>query len=317
MYRKSLFSFVSITVLLCVLTAAGFAQTSGTWPRSVSDDMGTAVKIAAKPQKIVSITLPTDEILLSLVAPTRLAAVTGFAEDPAVSNVASQSLSVPVKLAQLNVEVVVSLKPDLVFVASWTDAANVKQLRDAGLVVYQFKSPSTVKEIEAAIARIGSAVGEEDNAKRLVSWMDARLAAVAAKVGSMPADKRLSVMDYTTWGTSMGAGSSWDEIIRLAGLKNAVAGLKADQYGSVPLSKERLLTLDPDILMLPSWVYGDPTGADTFYAGIISDPALRGLKAVKQGKVHRMPENMKTATSQYIVFAVEDLARYAYPDLFK
>jgi iron complex transport system substrate-binding protein len=147
--------------------------------------------------------------------------------------------------------------------------------------------------------------------------METRLAAVAAKVSTISAQKRLSVMDYTTWGTSMGVGSSWDEIIRLAGLRNAVGDLTADQYGSVTLSKEKLLTIDPDILMLPGWVYGDPKGADTFYAAITGDPALKGLKAVKQGLVHRMPENLKTATSQYIVDAVENLAHYAYPDLFK
>ncbi len=317
MHRKTLRVLSFCVLILAALPVLGFAQSAGIWPRTVTDDMGAALKLAAKPQRIVSITLPTDEILLSLVARSRLAAVTGFAEDPAVSNVASQVLDVPVKLAQLNVEVVVSLKPDLVFVADWTEATSVKQLRDAGLVVYQFKSPSTVKDIEGAIARIGTAVGEEDGAKKLTQWMDSRLAAVAAKVGALTPDKKLSVMDYNTWGTSSGAGSSWDEIIRLAGLKNAVAGLKADQYGSVPLSKEKLLTLDPDILMLPSWVYGDPAGSDAFFAGIINDPALKSLRAVKQGRVHRMPENIKTATSQYIVFAVEDLARYAYPDLLK
>jgi iron complex transport system substrate-binding protein len=234
-----------------------------------------------------------------------------------VSNVASQVLDVPVKLVQLNVEVVVSLKPDLVFVADWTDAASVKALRGAGLAVYQFRSPVTVKEIQDGIARMGAAVGEEEAAKKLTQWMNTRLSAVAAKLTGLPADRKLSVMDYNTWGSSMGAGSSWDEIVRLAGLKNAVADLKADQYGSVPLSREKLLTLDPDILMVPSWVYGDPKGSDAFFSSIVGDPAFKTLKAVKQGRVHRMPENVKTATSQYIVFAVEDLARYAYPELFK
>jgi iron complex transport system substrate-binding protein len=124
-------------------------------------------------------------------------------------------------------------------------------------------------------------------------------------------------MDWGTWGTASGAGSSWDEIVRLAGLKNAVADLKADQYGSVPMSKELILQIDPDILMLPAWVYGDAKGSDTFFTNTVNDPAFKGLKALKSARVHRMAENLKTATSQYIVFAVEDLARYAYPELFK
>jgi iron complex transport system substrate-binding protein len=318
MHRRSL-SIVLSLVIVCVMLAPGalFAQSAGGWPRAIVDDMGAGLKIAAKPQRIVSVTLPTDEILLSLVGTGRLAAVTGFAEDLNVSNVASQAFAVPVKLTQLNVEVVISLKPDLVFVADWTQAASVKQLRDAGLAVYQFRSPITVKEIQDRIVRIGGAVGEESAAKSLVQWMDGRLAAVARKLAGLPADKRQSVMDFNTWGSSMGRGSSWDEIVRLAGLTNAVAGLKADQYGSVALSREKLLELDPDILMLPAWVYGDPKGSDAFYIGIVDDAALKTLKAVKQGRVHRMPESIKTATSQYIVLAVEDLARYAYPDLFK
>jgi iron complex transport system substrate-binding protein len=311
--RRSSF-LLSVFALAFLAASTGFAQG---WPRTITDDMGASLRLAAKPQRIVSATLPTDEILFSLVSKSRLAAITGFAEDPNVSNVVSQALEVPAKLPQLNVEVVISLKPDLVFVADWTQAASVKQLRDAGLVVYQFKSPVSVAEIEGRIARIGGAVGEEEAAKKLVQWMETRLAAVAARVSTIPPDKRLTVMDYNTWSTSMGKGSSWDEIVRLAGLRNAVADLASDQYGSVALSKEMILTLDPDILMVPAWVYGDPKGSDTFYASIIGDPALKGLKAVRQGRVHRMAENIKGSTSQYIVLAVEDLARYAYPDLFK
>jgi iron complex transport system substrate-binding protein len=315
MYRR-LTLVVSLLAFAAALAVPAFAQ-AGAWPRTVTDDTGVKIKLAAKPQKIVSVTLPTDEILLTLVGTGRLAAVTGFAEDPAVSNVASQVLNVPMKLAQLNAEVVISLKPDIVFVADWSEAAAVKQLRDAGVPVYEFKSPVSVKQIEDTITHIGTVVGEENAAKKLTQWMDTRLAAVAARIATIPADKRLSVMDYNTYGTASGAGSSWDDIVRLAGLRNAVADLTADQYGSVPLSKEKLLTIDPDILMLPAWVYGDLKGSDTFYTSIVADPALQGLKAVKQGRVHRMPESMKTATSQYIVFAVEDLAHYAYPDLFK
>jgi len=297
-----------------VLPAAASAQG---WPRTVTDDMGASLALAKKPQKIVSVTLPTDEILLALVQKSRIAAVTGFSEDASVSNVASQVFDVPVKLPQLNVETIVSLKPDLVFVADWTEPASVAQLRNAGLTVYLFKSPLTVREIEDRISRIGTAVGEEETAKRLVQWMDGRLAAVAKSLTALAPARQLTVMDYNTWGTSMGRGSSWDEIVRLAGLRNAVADLKADQYGSVPVSKEKILLLDPDILMVPAWVYGDPAGSETFYKSVLEDPALRSLKAVKTGRVHRMAENVKTATSQYIVFAVEDLARYAYPDMFK
>jgi ABC-type Fe3+-hydroxamate transport system substrate-binding protein len=49
----------------------------------------------------------------------------------------------------------------------------------------------------------------------------------------------------------------------------------------------------------------------------VEDPALRGLRAVREGRVYQMPEGLKAATSQYIVDAVEHLARLAYPELFR
>ena len=143
------------------------------------------------------------------------------------------------------------------FVADWTDPASVKQLRDAGLTVYQFRSPVTVSGIEESITRIGTAVGEEDAAQGVVREMERRLSAVAEKLSRLPPGRKLSVMDYNTWGTSMGAGSSWDEIVRRAGLRNAVDGLRADAHGAVPIAREKILQLDPDILLVPAWVYGN------------------------------------------------------------
>jgi iron complex transport system substrate-binding protein len=307
---------LSIVVMLAAPSALA-AQAAGAWPRTVRDDMGTVLNIMRKPERIVSVTLPSDEILLALVEKGRLAAVTGLSQDDVVSNIAAQVSDVPVKLSQLNVEVIVSLKPDIVFVADWSDASSVRQLRDAGLPVFQFKSPLTVKQIQAGIARIAVAVGEEGKGKALLQWMDGRLAAVASGIAGLPSGKRLTVMDYNTWSSSMGRGSSWDEIVRLAGLENAVSGLSADRYGAVPISREKLLELDPDILILPGWVYGDPAGADAFFSTIVDDPALRQMKAVREGRTHRIAERAKSSTSQYIVLAVEELALYAYPELFR
>ncbi len=123
-------------------------------------------------------------------------------------------------------------------------------------------------------------------------------------------------MDYATWGSAQGGGSSWDEIIRRAGLVNAVAGLAPDQWGQVPLSKEKILQIDPDILVLPGWVYGDPDGASAFLSQLTRDPAFRGLAAVRNGRVFMMPEKLKSTTSQYVASAVEWLAQKAYPELF-
>jgi len=318
--------FFSVFAILLVLAATAWATGSGEaaapgaaaagYPLTVTDDAGTSVTLAAKPVRIASLTMFTDEVLLDLVESSRIIAVTTFAADPAISNVTSKAAGIPAKLA-MNVEVLVAMKPDLLFVANWTEADKVKQLRDAGVPVYLTSTGVTAADIEAKIARIGQLVGEPAKARKLVESMEARLAAVAKRLANLPADRRLTVVDYTVWGSAQGKGSSWDEIVHRAGLENGAGAIAADEWGQVPLSKEKLLEIDPDVLILPGWTYDDPKGAEAFFAKTVADPVLKALKAVREGRAYRMPENIKTATSQYLVDAVEWLARIAYPELFK
>jgi iron complex transport system substrate-binding protein len=325
MHARRLLSLAAILLVLAAAAwATGSGEPSGTapaasaagYPLTVTDDGGTPVTLPAKPARIASLTMFTDEVLLELVEPARIVAVTTFAVDPAISNVTAKADGIPAKLA-MNVEVLVSLKPDLLFVANWTEADKVKQLRDAGIPVYLTGTGVTVADIQAKIARVGQLVGEAAKARKLLDAMDARLAAVQTRLAKLPADKRLSVVDYTVWGSAQGKGSSWDEIVRRAGLVNGVGDIAADEWGQVPLSKERLLEIDPDVLILPGWTYDDPKGAEAFFSKTVADPVLKALKAVREGRAYRMPENLKTATSQYLVDAVEWLARTAYPELFR
>lgn len=286
------------------------------YPMTVTDDGGTAVTLSKKPDRIVSVTLFTDEVLLDLVGPARLAAVTTFATDADISNVAARAANVPAKIA-LSVEPVLALNPDLVIVADWSDAAVVKQLRDAGVTVYLSAAGKTIPEIRSKILAVAALVGETAKGNEMVATLDARLAEVSRRVAGLAQDKRARVLDYTTWGVAMGSGSSWDEVVKAAGLVNAVATIQADQYGQVPLSKEKLVEIDPDLLILPGWVYGDPQGAANFAAQVRADPALKGMKAVRGGALHQMPERLKSTVSQYVAEAVEFLARTAYPDLFR
>ncbi len=305
--------FVMLT-LLAATHAAGAEATQ--YPLTVADDTGVRVTLPHRPTRIVSLTLATDEMLLSFVEPGRLLAVTTFAVDGAVSNVAAQAAAVPHKLG-VNVETVISLAPDLVLVANWTDPGPVRQLRDAGLSVYLMASGSSVVSIKEKIARLALMTGDPSAGQTLIAGMDAKLASVAARVAKIPQKERPRIIDYGSWGGAQGRGSSWDEIVRRAGLVNGVADFLSDEWGQVPLSRETILQIDPDIMILPAWVYGNDRGASRFHDQVVNDPALRGLTAVRTGRIYPMPERLKGTTSQYIADSVEWLARTAYPALFR
>src|SRR5579859_3611071 len=152
------------------------ATAAVTFPLSIKDGAGNTVTIPAKPIHIVSATLGTDEILFGLVDPTRLAAITANADDPQESNIVSLAPQVKTHLAKVDPEAIITLHPDLVFVASYTDAAVVKQLQDAKLAVYEVANFNSVKDIESNILQIGQTVGQSGNAQTLAAAMETELA---------------------------------------------------------------------------------------------------------------------------------------------
>lgn len=284
------------------------------YPLEVKDDKGTKITIMRKPNRIISCTLMTDEILLSMISPGRIKAVSSFAGNEKLSNVAKNAKQIDEHIA-LNVEKIISLDPDIVFTASWSSAAKIGQLRDAGIPVYQIQSPVTITEIKKAIKKVGKITDAKAEADYLVSWMDKKLESIHTKVNTVSDSNRKKVLDYNSFGTASGAGSSWNTILQHANIINPATEYETDQYGSVPMSKELLVTINPDILVLPGWLYGDKS-ADAFRKEILKDPALQAMRAVQNNKVIQLPEKYKTSTSHYLIYAVEEIAEYAYSQLF-
>src|SRR5258708_18922606 len=208
---------IVVMVTLCVRLPV-LAQGGG-FPRTLTDGAGNHVTISAKPQHIVSATLGTDEILMSLVDHSRLVAVTANALDPEESNIVSQARAIPHQIAQVDPEAIIAMQPDIVFVASYTDAGAVKQLRDAKLTVFLLGNFSSIQDIETNITLLGQAVGEEDRAAQVVADMELKMQTVASAVKNV---KPLTVMYYGPDGYTDGKGSTIDDVITRAGGVNAV-----------------------------------------------------------------------------------------------
>jgi iron complex transport system substrate-binding protein len=284
---------------------------SSAFPLEMTDDTGSAVKLKSKPQAIVSMTLPSDEILLDLVSVSRLKAVTVFSADKDISNAVAKAAAVPNKLS-MNVETILSLEPDLVILASWTDSAKVAQIRAAGISVYRFNSPSTVDGIYRLIMNLSLLTGELEKGKSMVKAMDKKFLDIENKLKGV---QKKTVLDFGKWGTQ-GKSSSFYEMCTKAGLVNLAASVKEDAYGQIVLSNEKLIELNPDVLVLPGWIYGEPDGAKLFFDSFMKNPAYAGMRAVKTKSVIMFNEALKTSTSQYFSDAVEALAKAAYPGLF-
>ncbi|MBB1313741.1 MULTISPECIES: ABC transporter substrate-binding protein [Aliivibrio] len=276
------------------------------YPLSLTDGLGNQVIIEKEPIKISSKTLFTDAVLLELVDNNRLSSLTDLADNPNYSAV-KDILPKSVPLLALNVEMIIANRPDIVFVANWSDASKLAIIESAGIPVYRIQTPKTIAEIEAEILRVGDIVNRRDAAEKVIEMMHSRL-----RNHLIHPKKALKALDYNPWGTSSGQDSTWDEVLEQAGLENAIEGLVSDKYGQVPVSKEMVIVLNPDVLFIPAWVYGDDNGAEQFRQAILSDPSLQSVTAIKEGRVYQMPHVLRSVYSQYIIDAILFVNHSAY-----
>jgi iron complex transport system substrate-binding protein len=336
-FRKTISLLLSVIFILavsgCSSNSADLTQNTGTqetstletreqqtsqdvstgFPIKITDATATEVTIEKKPVKIISLTLGTDEILLEIASKDNIKAISYLSEDTGLSNIVEEAKSISEKL-NLEPEKVISLQPDIVFVADWTDEKFIKQLRDAGIVVYAYVTPNNILEQEEMIRIVGRLVGEYDNAVKLVDDMEEKLNAIKDKVSTIKETDRLTALKCENSLFVYGSQTTYDDIIMRAGLINAAAEAGIVKWQQI--SKEKIVEMDPGVLLLPSWSYKD-FDASAFAEDFKNDVSLAGVSAIKNNRVFMLPEAHMTAISQYVVLGVEDAAKAAYPELFK
>ena len=281
--------------------------------REVTDKTGQAVKVPLKPGRIVSLSTGTDELLIALVAPERIAALTYLSEDEGISNIVEQAKRVPVKI-KASAESVIALQPDLVLMPDWLPPLLSQVLRDTGLTVYVYETPSTISQVKKTVTELAFVLGEEETGAKTIAGMDAELTAVAEVLKQVPEQERITALQFSLMGGSGGAGSSFDDICRYAGVKNgaALAGLGMNEI----MSKEQIMRINPALLILPTWDYTGKTNLAQFKQGIEQDPAFQSVTAVKTGRLVSIPERYLLCSSQNMVYGVRELAKAAYPGYF-
>ncbi len=272
---------------------------SETYPRTIYDSSGEKLVIPRRPSRIVSQTLGSDEVLFGVCAGDRIVGVSTAALDERYSNVAAQ-----VRVRNLpiikNPEQVIDLRPDLVFVASYSSAEQIELLRSTGVAVFRLSNFDQINGIESNIRAVGYVVGDDSCATSLVANMRERIRKAAELAEAHHNSPR--VMMYGTAGYTEGSGTLIDEMLHVVGATNVAAehGVK----GSTRISAEAITLWQPDFL-----VVGAPReDFDRVRRAMLSDPAIANSSAGRAGRIILIEDRYILCVSQYIVPAIEALA---------
>lgn len=278
---------------------------------SVLDGLGQPITLDSTPLRVSSKTLFTDAILLAILPHDQISSLTNIVDDPSYSILAGNT---PTNLAKLafNAEAIIANQPDLVFAANWTDAGLIKQVTDAGIPVYRIQTLFTIHAIQQQIREIGELLAVSEPAHKLIAQMNDELNALGDKRATI-AQRNWVALDYNAWGTASGKDSTWQAVLNHTGLANGTKGFEATPYGQVPLSKELIVSINPDVLFVPG--DGQNSQRSSLFQQVLNDPALQGVNAIIHGRVYAVPEALRGTYSQYITQTISHVINAVYADL--
>ena len=222
----------------------------------------------AAPQKIVSLNLCTDQLLMLLADPNQIASLSKIVDDTNVSFLAEKSAEF--KKNRGDAEEIFIDNPDLVVAGVYTEKATVQILKSLGVRVEIFPIEQNFDDIIENIRKMGLLVGHSDRAERMIDDFNIRLEELSSGITERPRAAIYSANGYTTGKDTMSG-----QILKTAGFRNITEEVGMSFGGILPL--ETLVMLQPDLVITGKAYPGYSRSEE-----ILKHPALRPFTAIPQ-----------------------------------
>lgn len=280
----------------------------------VVDDRGRTIHFDKKPQRVYGNTLSLEEVLLDLLPPERIAAVSPPTLDGEYSLAAEKAAHVKGRVpAYPGPEPIAALQPDLIFAQLRARPETIATLEEMGFKVFCMEVATNLDMVRKRLRQMSEAVGEPERGQALLAELDEKVAYVKSRTADIPPEKRRVLLGFSSMGAFGHPDGLFHDICRQSGVINGAARIHM-AYGS-HLSDEHILRIDPDVMM---FVDG---GAANAYGGqirdrVLADPALQTAKAVRNQRFFFLRDRYRASNTHHMGDAILEIARNVYPEAF-
>jgi iron complex transport system substrate-binding protein len=230
------------------------------------------------PARIICLTEETIETLYLLNEQDRIVGISGFAVRPAGVRKEKPIVST---FTDADVESILALRPDLVLGFSDIQAEIAKKLVEKGITVW-INNHRTVAEILKMIVQLGSLVGKQQEALKLVHSYEARIKNYREKAAAYSLKPTVY---FEEWFDPLISGISWvSELVEIAGGTDIYRHIQP-----APLAKDRIIAnpdevieRNPDII-LASWC-----GRMFKKERLVARAGWERIEAVKNDEIHEI-----------------------------
>lgn len=311
-----------------------FLVFSNAWAaRQVTDQLGRNVTIPDHVNRVVVLQHQTLNLLVQLDAQESIVGVlSGWKKQLGEHYVRLAprlvDLPMPGDLTQVNIESLLKLSPQVVFVANYAPPEMIAQIERTGIAVVAISlrqdqpgeadkiNPTMSDEntaynegLKAGVRLIGDVVERQKQAEALIDYTFTQRQNVSARLESIPEEKRIRVYMANPDLTTYGSGKYTSLMLSHAGALNVAA---SSIKGFKQVSIENVLAWNPQVIFVQDR-YPDVVKQ------IVNDPAWQAIEAVKQHRVYLMPEYAKAwgyPMPEALAIGELWMAKKLYPERF-
>ena len=267
-------------------------------PGTIEDATGQPIAVRDY-ARIVSTSTIADQVLIEIIEPDRLLAVSGHTLRTQESRAYADKIGVE---RARDIETIIELRPDIVFINNFIDRRQVERLKDAGLNVFDMGEMRGLETLLPNIQQLAAVLDVPERGKELADDLMARLDAVSGDIA--PDDRRRGLYigihgDRLYGGT---AGTSFHDVLVAGGLVDMAA--EAGFHGWPAFTNEQLLSLDPP------WIITNP-GTER---SLCRHPGFQSLSACRAGQIRSIDTDLLTDPGLGIVKAAEAVHAAVYGD---
>lgn len=251
--------------------------------------------VPTKPQRIVSIGLCTDQLLLQMAQRSQIASLTNWAVNAEMSYMVDAVGDIPLNRA--SVEEIIPFRPDLVVGSSFAAWDTTRFLRQLGYSVKLINPPTNIDEIYSMLVEFGEWTGNQAVATEMIATMRRQINEIQLRYADRP-EKTMII--YSPNGYTIGANTLENDIMKFAGFRNLAAEMGISGFQKISL--EKLVAAKPDFLQLDNRL----TNSVSLAAAYTSHPVLD--KVIDHKEPVFIPTRLRICAGPMITQAIEQMA---------
>lgn len=255
-------------------------------------------------RRVVPANVAAAEFVAFLVGPERIAALPEQVDDYSTIDFRADGFKEIARFSRYIAEPLIVLHPDLVVTHVWQSIETSDVLRRQGIDVLVLDSAQSWSDIRATIERLGAKLSVSEHAQAVIAQLEARTANVREQAARHPAWRALVYSNDGTGGYTAGSRTTADALLELVGLQNAAA--EAGIHGHAALGFEKLIELDPDVIIVAAQARGE--GGSPTRTVLLESSPLASLRAVREQRIAVLPAALLSSDSPCLIAAAEKLA---------